>query len=295
MVAVFGRRGRKPAGVSRHRQRLSLERLERRDCPAFVAMGSPLPPVIEFFSAQVLPGHMVLLNGVVSDSNPATCGVNFSGAASGSAGCDATGYFSYTASDAKLGKVRAVAVDDIGLASAPAGTVISIARPTVALAMTYGSQRTVTLSGQVADLDAGSLSINFTGVVTGSVNVSSNGSFTLTTTATGLGTIQASTTDLWGQLSNSNQVIVSCPPPVITSFTATLPGSNTWTFTGTVNDPSAAGLQVQLGGAYGGSATVGTDGTFSVTVQLAPGLTGDVTAQATDWWGQLSNLATASV
>jgi hypothetical protein len=219
----------------------------------------------------------------------------FSGAASGGAGCDNNGYFSYTASDAKLGSVAAVAVDSIDLCSRPFKTVIAVARPTVALALTYGSQRTVTLSGNVADLDAGSLSVNFTGVVTGSVNVKSDGTFTLTTSATGLGTIQASTTDLWGQLSNSNQVIVASPPPVITSFTATLSGTNEWILTGTVSDPSAAGLQVKLGGAYGGSATVGTDGTFSVTVQLAPGLMGDVTAQATDWWGQLSNVATATV
>jgi hypothetical protein len=69
-------------------------------------------------------------------------------------------------------------------------------------------------------------------------------------------------------------------------------GSNLWTFTGTVSDPSSAGLQVQLAGVYGAVVTVGTDGTFSVTVQLAPGVTGNVTAQTTDWWGQQSNLAT---
>jgi hypothetical protein len=294
MVAVFGRRRRKPAGVSHHRQRLSLERLEPRDCPAFVGPGTPLPPAILSFSTHVLPGHMVVLSGVVTDSNPPGVGVTFSGAASGSAGCDATGYFSYTAPDANLGKVTAVAVDEIGLSSAPAKTVISVASPTVALAMTYGSQRTVTLSGQVSDIDAGSLSLNFTGVVTGSVSVNSNGTFTLTTTATGLGTIQASTTDLWGQLSTSNQVIVSSPPPVITSFTATLGLGNLWTFTGTVNDPSPAGLYVQLGGVPGlsGAATVLADGTFSVTVQLAQGVSGYATAQTTDWWGQQSNQAT---
>jgi hypothetical protein len=216
----------------------------------------------------------------------------FSGAASGGAGCDNNGYFSYTASNAKLGSVTAVAIDSIDLCSRPVKTVIAVARPTVALALTYGSQRTVTLSGNVADLDAGSLSVNFTGVVTGSVNVKSDGTFTLTTSATGLGTIQASTTDLWGQLSNSNQVIVSSPPPVITSFSATMTGTNQWTLTGTVNDPSSAGLQVQLAGVYGAVATVGTDGTFSVTVQLAQGVTGDVTAQVTDWWGQQSNVVT---
>jgi hypothetical protein len=235
---------------------------------------------------------MVRLSGVVSDSDPANCGVNFSGAASGGAWCDINGYFSYTASNAKIGKVTAVAVDDCIGSSAPYTTVIAVARPTVALALTYGSQRSVTLSGQVTDLDAGSLSVNFTGVVGGSVNVNSDGTFTLTTSATGLGAIYASTTDLWGQVSKTAQVIVSSPPPVITSFTATMTGGNLWTFTGTVNDPSAAGLQVQLAGAYGGVATVGTDGTFTVTVQLTGGVMGNVTAQVTDWWGQLSNQVT---
>jgi hypothetical protein len=297
MVAVFRWRGRKPAAVSRHRQRLSLERLERRDCPVIAPMGSPLAPVILSFSTHVLPGHMVVLSGVVSDSYPGGVGVSFSGAASGGAGCDDTGYFSYTAPDAKIGSVTAVAVDDLGLASRPAKTVISVPPPIVALALTYGSQRTVTLSGQVTDLDASSLNINITGVVTGSVNVNPNGSFTLTTTATGLGAIQASTTDLWGQLSNAAQVIVSSPPPVIINFTATPVGGNTWTFSGSVSDPSSAGLSVQLGGVPGlsGTATVLADGTFSVTVQLPQGVDGYATAQTTDWWGQQSNVVTQLV
>jgi hypothetical protein len=238
---------------------------------------------------------MVVLSGVVSDSCPAAVGVNFTGAATGGASCDDSGYFSYTAPDAKVGAVTAVAVDDFGSSSRPAKTVIAVASPVVALAMTYGSERTVTLSGQVTDLDAGSLSINFSGVVTASVNVNPNGSFILTTTATGLGAIGASATDLWGQLSKTAQVIVSSPPPVITSFIA-IPGTdNTWTFTGTVSDPSPAGLTVQLGGIPGLSgqtATVLPTGTFSFTIQLPPGTSGEITALTTDWWGQGSNLAT---
>jgi hypothetical protein len=297
MVALFGRPRRKPVGASRHRQRLSLERLERRDCPAYMAMGSPLGPVILSFGAHVLPGHMVRLSGVVTDSNPAGVSVSFSGAANGGATCDDSGYFSYTAPDARLGSVTAIACDAMELTSRPVNKVILVPPPVVALALTYGSQRTVTLSGQVTDLDASSLSINFTGVVTGSVNVNPNGSFTLTTTATGLGAIQASTTDLWGQLSNTAQVIVSSPPPVVINFTATPVGGNTWTFSGSVSDPSAAGLTVQLGGVSGlsGTATVLADGTFSVTVQLPEGVDGYATAQTTDWWGQQSNVATQLV
>jgi hypothetical protein len=245
------------------------------------------------FSTEVLPGHVVVLSGIVTDSNPAGVAVTFRGAASGTASCDSGGFFSYEASNANLGKVTAVATDEMGLASPPYRTLIAVAAPRVALAMTYGSQRTVTLSGSVSDLDAGSLSVNFTGVAGGSVNVNPDGTFTFTTTATGLGTIQASTTDLWGQLSNSNQVIVSSPPAEIVSFIAISSG-NSWTFTGMVNDPSPAGLSVQFGGVsgLGGTATVLADGTFSVTIQLGPGVTGYATAQVTDWWGQQSNIAT---
>ena len=192
----------------------------RRECPAFIGPGSPLAPSITWFSAQVLPGHMAVLSGVVSDSSPSGCSVTFSGAASGSTGCDGSGDFSYTTSSANLGKVFAVARDGAGLWSGPVRAFISVPPPVVSLSLTYGSETTVTLSGQVTDLDASSLAVTFTGVVSGSVAVNSDGTFSLTTTATGLGTIQASTTDLWGQASNTAQVTVSASPPSITSFTA---------------------------------------------------------------------------
>jgi large repetitive protein len=241
---------------------------------------------------------MVVLSGVVSDSNPADVCVSFAGAASGSTGCDSNGNFSYTTSSANLGKVHAVAVDGAGLSSGPAFGRITVPPPIVSLSITYGSQRTVTLSGQVTDLDASSLSVTFTGVASGSVAVNPDGIFTLTTTATGLGTIQASTTDLWGQASNTAQVTVSALPPSITSFTATCLGGNLWTLSGTVTDQtSPAGLSVQFGGlsgVTGQTATVGANGAFSLTVQIPSGVSGTVTAEATDWWGLQSNTALAS-
>ena len=297
MISLFGSR-RKPATVARQRGRLSLERLEPRECPAFIGPGNPLPPSITWFSAQVLPGHMARLSGVVSDSSPSGCSVTFSGAASGSTGCDGGGDFSYMTSSANLGKVFAVARDGAGLWSEPVRTFISVPPPVVSLSLTYGSETTVTLSGQVTDLDASSLAVTFTGVVSGSVAVNSDGTFSLTTTATGLGTVQASTTDLWGQGSNVAQVTVSASPPSITGFSATYIGNNTWTFSGTVTDQTPAGLSVQLGGVSGvagQTATVAADGSFSVTVQLASGVSGTATAQTTDWWGLQSNVATVWV
>src|ERR1700730_5986411 len=147
MISLLGRWRRKPAGVSAQRGRLSLERLESREGPAWIQPGDPLAPSITWSSAQVLPGHMAVLSGVVSDSNPASDSVSFSGAAGGSTGCDSNGNFSYTTSSANLGKVVAVAVDGIDLGSGPAQATISVPPPIVSLSLTYGSQRTVTLSG----------------------------------------------------------------------------------------------------------------------------------------------------
>jgi hypothetical protein len=49
-----------------------------------------------------------------------------------------------------------------------------------------------------------------------------------------------------------------------------------------------------LSGVAGQTATVDATGAFSLTVQIASGVTGDVTAQTTDWWGLQSNMAMAS-
>jgi hypothetical protein len=83
-------------------------------------------------------------------------------------------------------------------------------------------------------------------------------------------------------------------PPVIVGFTGTGGYSNYWTFSGKVCCSNAAGLVVTFGGLpelQGKTATVAADGTFKITVQLRPGECGEATAQTTDSYGQLSNLA----
>jgi hypothetical protein len=83
--------------------------------------------------------------------------------------------------------------------------------------------------------------------------------------------------------------------PLVTSFVG-LPGvGNVWTFQGRVIDESPAGLTVRFGGIptlQGKSATVGSDGTFCLVIQLtAPQDNGMATAQTTDWGGLNSNVA----
>ena len=66
-----------------------------------------------------------------------------------------------------------------------------------------------------------------------------------------------------------------------------------WLFTGEVSDDeSVAGLEVRFGGLlHGEVATVGSDGTFSITILLPPGVQGTVTAITTDDDGLDSNEA----
>jgi hypothetical protein len=295
MLELLRWRRQKPVTKNARRStRLALLRLEARDCPAIGLGDGATHPIITSFTAAAEPGHMAYLSGTVDDCSPATVTVYFSGAACGSTTCDASGNFNYTPSNARLGAIYAKAVNAAGLASARSLSTLSVLPPTLTLSLGYGSQRTVTLSGQVSDIDAGSLTITFGGEVSASVVTNPDGTFTLTTQAAGLGNVQAVTTNRWGETSNTAQVTVSATAPVITSFIATMGSDNLWTFSGTVSDKSAAGLIIYLGGISGLSgqtATVGADGTFCVTVQLAAGVQGDATAQTTDWWGLNSNVA----
>jgi large repetitive protein len=287
VLSLFSRCRRKPAGSAPPRTRLTLEFLETRDCPATTT-------AITTLSAAVLPGRMVQLTGQVASDNPAGVTLTFSGVMSGTTSPDASGHFSYTAQASALGTVSAVAVDQNNVSSDPATALVSTPAPALTLTVSYGTQHTVTLSGQVTDVDAGSLTVTFTGVVSGSVRTQSDGSFSYTAQASGLGNIQATTVDLWSQASNTAQVAVTNTAPVISGFTAVQGVNGYWTFSGTVTDEHPEGLVVRFGGLNsltGQKATVQADGTFSITVQLAAGETGTASAQTTDWWGLDSNLA----
>ncbi len=295
MFRLFSR----PRCAPRVSARLRIESLEERLVPANSgATGTVSPPVITSFGAATLQNHQIKLAGQVADSTGTMVTVSFSGAASGTVTCDTSGAFSYITSNASLGNVSASAVDGKGLAASPVSATISDTAPALSLTMAYGSQRTVVLSGRVIDVDMGGRTVTFSGVVNATVVTNSDGTFCLTTQASSLGTIQATTVDLWGLRSNTAQVNVTSNAPIIQGFTATENSNNYWTFSGWVSDESAPGLIVQFGGlpsVTGKTAVVGTDGTFSLTVQLQPGEAGDVTAQVTDWWGLMSVLVSAVV
>ena len=68
-----------------------------------------------------------------------------------------------------------------------------------------------------------------------------------------------------------------------------------WTFEGEITAPSPKGETVQFGGIpslANKTATVDSSGWFVLTVQLQAGESGTAWAEATDCWGQTSNLAT---
>lgn len=267
---------------------LRLERLETRDLPA-------APAISSFTAVPTNSGTQVLLSGHVNDEHPAGITVNFNGAAMGMTTTNANGDFSVYATSASLGTVTATAQDNEML-TGTATAAISSQVPSITLSISYGAGKSVTFSGTVTDEAPAGRTVTFSGHFIGNTSVNSDGTFSITTTSASLGDVSATVTDAWGQQSNTAKVTVASSAPVITNFRAIQGPDNFWTFTGHVNDESPADLIVRFGGVAGLAgltATVGSNGDFSLTVELMPGQVGTVTAQTTDWWGLDSNVATA--
>jgi hypothetical protein len=174
--------------------------------------------------------------------------------------------------------------------------------PVITLNLTYNTQKSVTLSGTVVDSSSvAGLTVTFAGEVASTTTTDSNGNFSLTTDAQGLGTVSASAVDTAQRQSNVAKVIINVAAPVISNFTATEGAEQVFTFTGDVSAQSPQGLIVTLGGIpslANQTATVQADGSFSLSVQLQSDGSDNGTATArvlSDWWGQASNVATTSV
>lgn len=289
MFTFLARRRGRRVPAPRPRSRLWLEGLERRDCPSAPAVA---------VQATVLPNHYVQLSGTVSDCNLSSVEVSFGGMVMGTAYADSSGQFNFTTNQANLGTVSASAVDATGASSNLSYTNLSVAPPSVTAQVSYGAQQNVTVSGVVSDIDPGGRTVQISGAVNGSVTTNADGSYSFTAPASGQGTVSVSTTDGWGQNSNTAQAPVSTAPPVINNFTATLIGNNVWTFAGQVSDVHPAGLSVKLGGLSvlaGVTATVDSTGWFHVNVSIPSGTKGTATAVTTDGWGLTSNTAWTTV
>jgi hypothetical protein len=282
--------------------RLRIDELEKRLCPTELFASSDFTLVLLphiTLSTQVQAGHVVQLTGTVTgDLNNAGVSVSFSGAASGTTTTDADGNYSFTTDTAALGTVTAVGVDAAAQSTDIALADIAVAAPALNLSITYGTHKSVTLTGTLTDIDAGGRTITFSGVAGGTATTDSGGKFSLTTTATGLGAIDANETDLWDQESDSAEVMVSSDAPVIESLEATNNTGSYWILTGTVTGPDVEGLVVSFSSNTdfdGKSATVEADGTFELCLNLPSGQQGTVTAITQDGWGQESNEIWTSV
>jgi hypothetical protein len=173
----------------------------------------------------------------------------------------------------------------------PAAPVIS------QLNIVYGTGRTVTIQGTVQDDHPDTCAIALGGVVSGTAPVAVDGTFSVTTQATGLGTATATVTDDQ-QLTAEATALVESKAPDITNFRVVQGQGGLWIFSGQVVDESPTTARVQLAGCQAfqnAAVTVNADGTFSVVVNVPAGQNVLATALATDCWGLESDQVAAPV
>jgi hypothetical protein len=287
------------------RLRLCLEPLEARDCPSgpTAVLNMTVGPIITSFTAQVMTGTNVMLRGTLVDLQPASCEVTFSGVVTGDAEADSAGTFALFTPASALGTITAQAVDGDNLQSNQAQATITSNSPSITLtASSQGANGAVTLSGRVTDESPIGLVVTFRGAVTATAVTDLNGNYSLTTTAWSPGNVTAQTADAWGLASNTPSATLANTAPVISNFTAVPTSGGYWTFQGQVTDEYAPGETVRLWGiptlnGTGGSTTVtvGSNGWFEYSVQLTSQDHGCVSAQATDWQGLTSDVATYNI
>ncbi len=299
MQSFFTSRRRSPqAPANARRVSLCLEPLENRDCPAVSGGGGSTPPSLTF-SASILAGNTVHLSGGVTDDHPNMTYVQFSGVISGSAQPNSAGQYDAFIDGSALGTIIAQAHDMLMNSSPTVDATITSNAPTITLNRSYGANGSVILWGHVTDEDAAGHTVTFTGAVLGTATTNNNGDFSLTTIYWSLGDVSASTTDCWGQTSNTATATLANAAPVITSFQAIHTSLNIWTFQGSVTDEYAPGLTVRFDGNLpslrGQTTTVGADGRFYLTIRLQDNEDGTARAQTTDWRSLDSNEALSFV
>jgi hypothetical protein len=285
----------RPARRTLSSTRLTLETLEGRDCPSS-------SPVINVLSALKI-GNTLVTSGTVSDESPGTTLIRLRNAITVDIMANPDGTFQDIRPFAGGTRVMAQAEDEDGMKSGFKVTSIvtpTDAAPIITLYHSWGANKSVTLSGQVVDEYPSGLTVTFSGAYSGSTTTDSNGFFTLTYTASSLGSVTASTVDASSQSSNTPSTTLSNMAPVITSFTYTYEGNGYYLFVGTVYDEFVEGLVVAFDGLatlQSQTANVLADGTFSLYVQLngTPSDDGLAVATVTDWWDILSDESTVYV
>jgi hypothetical protein len=147
----------------------------------------------------------------------------------------------------------------------------------------------VSVHGQVMGQESG-YQITLSGQVSGSISLSSAGTFNFSGPASGLGTITGVVTDGDGDSAQASTAIYDTPPQVSSLWISATGQGKQVSVSGSVTAMSPGGLTVQFGGAVGlatSSATTDANGNFSL-VTTASSL-GNLTAIVTDVWGVQSS------
>ncbi len=247
-------------------------------------------------AAEVLADHQVLLTGSLGGQQYANIVITFSGAVSGTTITDCSGNFSFNATAASQGTVYAVAGAGSALESAAVEPEIAAGAPIVTMSISDVTPNAVTVAGTVSGLDQAGLVVVVAGLLNGRVVTDADGAFSFTGYVSGPGTITATTTDCWGQASNTAEVTVESLPeatsPLISLFTHVLPGRQLQ-LTGRVIGADGQEVAVTFSGAAAGSTTTDTAGNFSFVTSQAS--LGTVYALGIDEYEQTTNTAQAAI
>jgi hypothetical protein len=163
--------------------------------------------------------------------------------------------------------------------------------------VTYQPNKQVQLAGQLTS-NIGPVvgqAIDFSGAVNGTTTTGSNGYYRVTLPASQLGQVNAVSAD---GLSNTATATLVNGSPTISNFTATPEGGGMWLFSGTVTNAPTQGEVVHLSGItalQNAQVNVNPDGTFDYYAIVSSGQGGWADAEAVDWWGDISPIATTLV
>jgi hypothetical protein len=236
-------------------------------------------------------GRWVTISGNVMDEVSSGRTVTLGGVVSGTAVTGSGGSFSVSLEASGLGTVTATTVDPWGQSSAVKQATLSSVAPSLSIDVMEAAGGMVTVSGTVTDATKAGLTITLGGVASGTAITNANGYFSVTVEASALGTVTATTADVWGQSSNVAQADFTSMAPTITNFSGSCGDGTTWYFTGTVGDVSPGGLTVVFSGVISGSAVTNSNGAFSICCVIPHGTFDFAEAQVTDIWGLESQIA----
>lgn len=146
--------------------------------------------------------------------------------------------------------------------------------------------------GTVEDEYPAGCSVTFGGVGAGTTACDNRGVFDVELNIASLGNLTATPGDgIQGGAAETVTLGNDAPEVTITAQ----PVGGQWVFSGTVSDEAPAGLIVVLTGPEGVNGawtTVTTNGTWQITLNLAPGASGFVTANVEDWYGEEDSATT---